>query len=66
MWTLVAIKLLAGEWMTYDGGTFNTMWDCFHAREQLMQQVNLELGNGSITSPPPGMQIVCIRTPTST
>jgi hypothetical protein len=55
-WLLVFMTYWDGQIMTVGNGVFNTMTECFYAREKLSYEVGL--GDGYF---PANMQAICMK-----
>lgn len=55
MWTLVYIVFIEGKLLSTVGDSYETMYACFDAREELA--ISLGSSNGFF---PPGSQAVCV------
>jgi len=64
-WVLLIVALTNSGWQVAEDGRFNEINDCFWAREYIITEANNSLGIYNTTTPPPGMQAVCIRIPTT-
>ena len=69
MWSLILLQLSVGHGIfTVDSsivGNYNSMYDCFQEREQIVFEMNYIAGSGNDPrlsgNPPPNTQLVCIK-----
>ena len=64
-WVLLIVAMTANGWQVAEDGRFDDINDCFWAREYIIDQANQALNRWDTTTPPPGMQAICVRIPTN-